>query len=87
MKNKEILDEFQILIGYKFKNEAMLEQALCTAQYGNTYNRGRHCKEFTTIGDSILKLVLVLKLYDDGKRTPGEITLSKQIIEIMVNQK
>ncbi len=68
-------------INYKFNNEALLAQALYTAQYGNTYNQGRHCKEFTTIGDIILKLILALKAYDDGIRTPGGITLSKQIID------
>ena len=81
MKNKEKLKEFQKLLKYKFHDEAKLEQALCTAQYGNLHNRGKHCKEFTTIGDIILKLILALKVYDDGFRTPGGITLSKQIIE------
>ena len=64
---------WQKLIEYKFHDEARLEQALSTAQYGNTYNQGRHCKEFTTIGDIILKLILALKVYDEGIRTPGGI--------------
>ena len=81
MKNTEKLIEFQNSINYKFENECLLKQALCTAQYGNQNNQGKHCKEFSTIGDIILKLVLALKLYDDGIRTPGGITLSKQIIE------
>ena len=81
MNNKEKLIEFQKLIEYKFHDEAKLEQALYTAQYGNLYNRGKHCKEFTTIGDIILKLILALKVCDDGERTPGGITLSKQILE------
>ena len=81
MKDKEKLNEFQKLIDYNFKEEAKLKQALCTAQYGNLYNKRKHCKEFTTIGDIILKLILALKAYDDGERTHGGITLSKQIIE------
>lgn len=63
MINKEKLNEFQKLIEYKFQDEAILEQALCTAQYGNLYNQERHCKEFTTIGDIILKLILALKVF------------------------
>ena len=81
MNNKEKLNEFQRLIEYKFHDKGILKQALYTAQYGNLHNRGKHCKEFTTIGDIILKLILALKVYDDGFRTPGGITLSKQIIE------
>ena len=81
MNNKEKLNEFQKLIEYKFHDEGILKQALYTAQYGNLHNRGKHCKEFTTIGDIVLKLILALKVYDEGIRTPGGITLSKQIME------
>ena len=81
MRNKDKLHEFQSLIGYKFKDKNMLEQALSTAQYGNQYNNRKHCKEFSTIGDIVLKLILALKLYDEGFRTPAGITLSKQILE------
>lgn len=73
MRDKDKLNEFQKLIDYKFNDESKLEQALYTVQYGNLHNRGKHCKEFTTIGDIILKLILALKAYDDGFRTPGEI--------------
>lgn len=81
MKTKAKLDEFQNLIDYQFNNRVLLEQALYTSQYGNQNNNGKHCKEFTTIGDIVLKLILALKAYDEGIRTPGGITLSKQIIE------
>ena len=81
MKNKKKLDEFQKLIDYKFNDTALLNQALYTSQYGNQHNQGKHCKEFTTIGDIVLKLILALKAYDEGIKTPGGITLSKQIIE------
>ena len=81
MNNKEKLDEFQKFLDYKFNDKRILKQALYTAQYGNLHNRGKHCKEFTTIGDIVLKLILALKLYDDGFRTPGGITLSKQLLE------
>lgn len=81
MKSKARLDEFQNLIDYHFSDKALLKQALYTSQYGNQYNHGKHCKEFTTIGDIVLKLALALKAYDEGIRTPGGITLSKQLIE------
>ncbi|HDZ18089.1 hypothetical protein LCGC14_1040100 [marine sediment metagenome] len=81
MKEEEKLTEFQKLIDYKFNNEALLAQALYTAKYGNFKNQGKHCKEFSTIGDIVLKLILALKEYDDGIRTPEGITMSKQMLE------
>ncbi|HEC38507.1 hypothetical protein LCGC14_0706010 [marine sediment metagenome] len=81
MKEEEKLTEFQKLIDYKFNNEALLAQALYTAKYGNFNNQRKHCKEFSTIGDIVLKLILALKEYDDGIRTPEGITVSKQMLE------
>ena len=81
MNNKENLKDFQKLSEHNFHDETKLEQTLYTTQYGNLHNRGKYSKEFTAIGDIILKFIVALITFDYGLRTSGGITLSKQIIE------
>ncbi|MFX1381489.1 MAG: ribonuclease III domain-containing protein [Promethearchaeota archaeon] len=77
---KDKLTEFQELIDYKFKNEDLLKEALTTPQLAhqlevNDYNF------LETLGDSIIKVIFITKLYRDGIKDPGKITKIKQRLE------
>jgi len=78
--NKGKLRNFQELINYKFKNEDLLEQALTTPQMANLINKNSY--EFLeTLGDAVIKVVFILKLYQKGINTPSEITKVKAALE------
>lgn len=84
--NKGKLRDFQELINYKFKNEDLLEQALTTPQMANLINRNSY--EFLeTLGDAVIKVVFILKLYQKGIDTPSEITKVKAALESDKNLK
>ena len=77
-KNK--LRTFQELIDYYFINEELLKEALTTPQFAyqqkiNDYNF------LETLGDSIIKVIFIMKLYNEGIRAPGKITRIKQRLE------
>lgn len=77
---REKLKEFQELVDYKFKNEELLREALTTPQLAhdlkvNDYNF------LETLGDSIIKVIFIIRLYNEGIRAPGKITKIKQRLE------
>ncbi len=74
------LNRFQALISYQFKNPKMLLQALTTPQYGNE-NKLPHYEILETLGDAVIKLIFILKLYDKGEDDPGNLTKIKQRLE------
>ena len=64
------LRKFQEFLDYKFKNEELLEQALTTPQMANII--GKPSYEFLeTLGDSVIKVIFILKLYQKGINTPN----------------
>jgi ribonuclease-3 len=77
-KNKA--KRFQELIDYKFKNEELLVQALTTPRLANKLNIPSY--EFLeNLGDAVLKIIFILKLYKKGITDPGEITKVKAVLE------
>lgn len=78
--DKDKLRKFQELIDYKFKNEELLIQALTTPQLGNL--TGKPSYDFLeTLGDAIIKIIFILKLYHLGIKNSGEITKIKANLE------
>lgn len=74
------LKEFQKLIKYEFKKEELLLEALTTPQLGNEIGKP-HYEFLETLGDAIIKVIFILKLYHKGIKKPGEITKLKAGLE------
>ena len=74
------LKRFQDYISYRFKNPNLLLQALTTPQYGNQKNLP-HYEILENLGDSVIKLIFSLKLYNEGEDDPGNLTKIKQRLE------
>jgi len=71
------LKQFQEYIRYQFKNPKLLLQALTTPQYGNENNMS-HYEILENLGDSVIKLIFSMKLYNEGEDDPGNLTKTKQ---------
>lgn len=80
MSEENRIDKIQNKIGYNFENTELLRQALTTPQFGYEHNE-KDYEILETIGDSVIKIILILKNYKKGKRSPGEITKLKQQLE------
>lgn len=77
---EEKLREFQELINYKFRDKELLTQSLTTPQLGKEL--GIQSYDFLeTLGDAVIKTILILKLYQIGITDSGEITKLKATIE------
>lgn len=80
MAKKEKIRKFQEFIHYKFKNEDYLIQSLTTPMLAN--EMGEVSYEFLeTLGDAVIKLIFILKIYQKGIQDPGEITKKKALFE------
>jgi ribonuclease-3 len=80
MNKEEKLREFQDFIGYQFENEEYLAQALTTPRLAN--ETGMVSYEYLeTLGDAVIKLIFILKLYKKGLNEPGRITKVKASLE------
>lgn len=81
MNEKDKLRKFQEFISYKFNNEELLVESLTTPQLGNEI--GRKSYEFLeTLGDAVIKVIFILKLYKRSINDPGEITKIKAGLEM-----
>ncbi|MFO8018176.1 MAG: ribonuclease III domain-containing protein [Promethearchaeia archaeon] len=77
---KEKLRKFQKKIKYHFNDINLLIEAFTTPELGN--QAGRKDYNFLEIlGDAVIKLLFIKKLYQEGIVDPGIITKSKQAIE------
>lgn len=77
---KQNLREFQDFIGYRFKDDQLLVEALTTPLVG--HELGKPDYDFLeNLGDAVLKIIFILKLYHQGIRDPGEITKIKASLE------
>ena len=80
LTKKEKIRKFQEFIDYKFKNEAYLVQSLTTPRFAN--ETGELSYEFLeTLGDAVIKLIFILKIYQKGIQDPGKITKKKALFE------
>ncbi len=78
--DKEKIRKFQGLLDYEFKKEDLLIQALTTPQLGNL--TGKPSYDFLeTLGDAVIKIIFILKLYQMDIRNSGEITKIKASLE------
>ena len=75
------LKEFQNFIDYRFKNEALLRQALTTPMRGNELGIIHYDDILETLGDSVLKTIFILKKYKEEIWEPEIITKTKQALE------
>lgn len=73
-------------LGYGFKDKQLLERALTRRAYANEQKqKNKDCEDheiFSTLGDAVLKVVLVdLLIKKDRKTTKGHITVEKAKLE------
>jgi len=77
---KEKLRKFQDSINYEFKNEKLLVQALTTPSFANETGVDSY-DYLETLGDAVIKIIFILKLYRKGIKNSGEITNIKASLE------
>ncbi len=74
-------------LGYSFKNDTYLNRALTRKAYANEQEQKQQHKDcedqeiYRTLGDAVLKLVLVDMLIKSGCDTRDDITLKKKDME------
>ncbi len=76
MDEQRNLSEFQKRIGYKFKNEKLLYEALSHSSYANENKKLRNSNErLEFLGDSVLSIVVSDYIFEHFKHLPeGELT-------------
>jgi len=79
-REKDKIIDFQEFLDYKFRNEDLLKQALTTPLLGNE-KKIPHYDVLETLGDAVIKLALILKLFDMDIQDPGKITKTKAMLE------
>ncbi|MFX1377997.1 MAG: ribonuclease III domain-containing protein [Promethearchaeota archaeon] len=78
--DKDKLKKFQEIIKYEFRKEDLLIQALTTPQLANV--TGKLSYDFLeTLGDAVIKIIFILKLYHMDVKNSGEITRIKASLE------
>ena len=70
------MKEFQQIIGYKFKNEKLLYEALSHSSFANENKKQRHSNErLEFLGDSVLSIVVSDYIFEHFKHLPeGELS-------------
>ncbi|MFX0137857.1 MAG: ribonuclease III domain-containing protein [Candidatus Hodarchaeota archaeon] len=80
MIEKDKLRKFQEFIKYEFKNDRLLAEALTTPKLANEI--GAPSYDFLeTLGDAVIKVIFILKLYRIGIKDSGNITKIKSNLE------
>ena len=71
--------DLQKLIGYRFKSPENLKDALTRGAYLNEHpsDKEKLMDPLATLGDAILDAVVVYKLYEEGNRKKGTLTIEK----------
>jgi ribonuclease-3 len=70
------IDELQVLLGYTFKNRALLVEALTTPAYAKQHGVASY-ERLEFLGDAVAKLVMAQDLYDEPAAKDQE-TMTKQ---------
>ena len=72
-------------LGYVFKNKSLFDRALTRKAYAlEQYQQNNECEDqeiYRTLGDAVLKAVLIDLLIKSGCSTRGEITSRKKSLE------
>ncbi|MBR5372904.1 MAG: ribonuclease III [Oscillospiraceae bacterium] len=67
--------ELEEIIGYRFKDQGLLTEALCHSSYANEKRGTLHCNErLEFLGDSVLSIVVSNYLFRNTKLPEGELT-------------
>ena len=75
MDERALPDNLQDLIGYRFHNEKILEDAM-TSRAGEVPAQKQCCTEpLAAVGDAILDAVVTCRLYEELAQDTGEITV------------
>lgn len=76
MDEEKNLAEFQKRIGYSFKNDRLLYEALSHSSFANENKKQRHSNErLEFLGDSVLSIVVSDYIFEHFKHLPeGELT-------------
>ena len=76
MNENETIKEFQEKIGYKFKNEKLIIEALSHSSYANECKKQRNNNErLEFLGDSVLSVIVSDYIFEHFKHLPeGELT-------------
>lgn len=81
MMNDLKTKEFEKKLGYSFKDKKLLNRALTHESYAHEHQDCEYQEVFRTLGDAVLKAVLVDLLIKSGCKTSGEITTRKEGLE------
>lgn len=76
MDEQEVMEDLQQRIGYRFKNESLLYEALSHSSYANENKKSRKSNErLEFLGDSVLSIVVSDYIFKHFKHIPeGELT-------------
>ncbi len=75
MTEKENLEQFQKIIGYRFKNEALLYEALSHSSFANEKKGRRSNERLEFLGDSVLSIVVSSYIFHHEQKMPeGELS-------------
>ena len=76
MDEQKALKEFQERIGYQFKDEKLLYEALSHSSFANENKKARNSNErLEFLGDSVLSIVVSDHIFEHYKHMPeGELT-------------
>ncbi len=76
----EKLSELEKLIGYPFKNKALLEEAITTSSYSKEHPGSANYQRFEFLGDRVISLILTENLMEE-ELDEGQMTLLKSELE------
>jgi ribonuclease-3 len=75
------LSKLEELIGYRFKNIALLEEAITTGSYSNKHPGSSDYQRLEFFGDRVISLILAEELFVSESLDEGKMTLLKSKFE------
>jgi dsRNA-specific ribonuclease len=75
------LAELERLIGYHFRNSALLEEAITTSSYAKEHPGTAHYEVLEFLGDRVISLIVAERLCASGSLTEGKMTFLKAELE------
>lgn len=75
------LSELEELIGYHFKNKALLEEAITTSSYSKEHPEALNYQRLELLGDRVISLILTENLMADRSLDEGKMTFLKAALE------
>jgi ribonuclease-3 len=75
------LTELEDLIGYRFKNIALLEEAITTGSYSNGHPGSSNYQRLEFLGDRVISLILAEELFVSESLDEGKMTILRSELE------